>query len=121
MRFGVGGALIAGAALTLPACAAGSDDGESSEIERTFVDVDDPAELEGEQELLGTSSEALRSYSFLASCVDVTIAEYSDGSVLVAHAYCRKRDGSWHHSSWGRGYCSGDLANCDGSVVCGSC
>ncbi|WP_437939158.1 hypothetical protein [Sorangium sp. So ce341] len=105
----------------LPACAAELGDGESSEIARTFVEGDDPTELESGEELLRTSSEALRTYSFIASCTDVTIAEYTDGSVMVAHAYCRRRDGTWRHTSWGRGYCGGDLANCDGTVVCGSC
>ncbi|WP_159396709.1 hypothetical protein [Sorangium cellulosum] len=105
----------------LPACAADMGDGESSEIAKSFVEGDDPAELESAQELIGTSSEALTSFSFTGSCSEYIIDFYTDGRVGVPYAYCQRRNGSWRAASWGPGYCSGDLANCDGYIRCGSC
>ncbi|XXX80374.1 hypothetical protein WMF30_16545 [Sorangium sp. So ce134] len=105
----------------LPACAADMGDGETSEVSRVFTEGDDLTELGSSEELVGTSSEALTSTTFTASCVNWTLLFYTDGRVGVPYAECRTNNGSWRVTSWGPGYCSGDLANCNGYLRCGTC
>ncbi|WP_437925184.1 hypothetical protein WMF37_40070 [Sorangium sp. So ce291] len=120
-RFGICGALIAGAALMLPACAADMGDEDASDVSSVFTEGDDLTELESSEELVGTSSEALTSTTFRATCMNWDLLLYADGSVLVPYAECRTASGSWRVTSWGRGFCGGDLANCNGYLRCGAC
>ncbi len=60
------------------------------------------------------------SYSFTRSCRYWDIYLYSDGSEYIS-AYCRRINGSWRWTSWGRGFCSRDMTNCDGYLRCGGC
>ncbi|WP_437817068.1 hypothetical protein [Sorangium sp. So ce1078] len=101
----------------LPACAADMGDGEASEL----VEGDDLTELEGAEELVGTSSEAVTSLSFLQTCINAQYQHYPDGRFVVWEAICETRDHAWKLTAWGPGHCGGDLANCDGRLHCGSC
>ncbi|WP_437497688.1 hypothetical protein [Sorangium sp. So ce1099] len=105
----------------LPACAADMGDGDASDVSSVFTEGDDLTELESSEELVGTSSEALTSTTFIASCENWELWFYTDGSVQVPYAECRTASGSWRATSWGRGFCGGDLANCNGYLRCGAC
>ncbi|WP_433936561.1 hypothetical protein AB3662_17965 [Sorangium cellulosum] len=101
----------------LPACAADTGDGEASEL----VEGDGLTELESAEEVVGTSSEAVTSLSFLETCISSQYQFYNDGRIVVWESICETRDHAWKLTAWGPGHCSGDLANCDGSLRCGSC
>ncbi|WP_437886435.1 hypothetical protein [Sorangium sp. So ce307] len=101
----------------LPACAADTGDGEASEL----VEGDGLTELESAEEVVGTSSEAVTSLSFLETCISSQYQFYNDGRIVVWESICATRDNAWKLTAWGPGHCSGDLANCDGSLRCGSC
>ena len=90
---------------------------ESSE--GTTAKVESAPSAAGEEDVASTS-QALSSASFTRSCGPWSIAFYGDGSIW-ASGNCRRINGSYRYTTWGRGFCNGDLANCDGYLRCGGC
>ena len=115
-------------ALSLAACSAGPESTGGPTIARVVTDRDgttSSAPIAPEQhadsagESTGQAKEALSSASFTRTCYDWELDFYTDGEIGVPYATCRRRNGTWQSTSWGPGYCSGDLSNCNGHLQCG--
>jgi len=99
-------------------CSAAGDDpqsGSASGDEPTLV------HHATSEESVGSTSEALSSISFTRTCGPWFIDFYSDGSIFAGARDCRRKNGSTNTSwsYWGRGFCNGDLSNCNGRLQCG--